>query len=156
VTRDPTGHDHDWLRRAIDLSRRCPPSDTAFSVGAFVVAADGTELAYGYSREVDERVHAEESALAKLEPGDPGLVGATIYSSLEPCGARKSRPRSCVQLILAAGLARVVFAWREPGRFVADAQGAELLAEAGVEVVELPDLADAARETNRHLLGHHQ
>ena len=36
-----------WLHRAIELSRRCPPSPFAFSVGAVVVAADGTVLATG-------------------------------------------------------------------------------------------------------------
>ena len=143
--------DHGWLRRAIELSRRCPPSGTAFSVGAIVVSDDGAELATGYSRETDDRVHAEEAALAKLDPDDERLAGATIYSSLEPCSARKSRPRTCTQLILAAGLARVVFAWREPATFVADARGAEILAAAGVTVVELTELADAVRAVNRHL-----
>jgi pyrimidine deaminase RibD-like protein len=47
---------------------------------------------------------------------------------------------------------RVVFAWREPAVFV-DGTGAELLQAAGVDVVELPELADAARAPNRHLLG---
>ncbi|HWE88852.1 MAG TPA: dCMP deaminase [Pseudonocardiaceae bacterium] len=147
----PDDADHRWLRRAIELSRRCPPSDTAFSVGAIVVSADGSELATGYSREGDDRVHAEEAALTKLDPDDPRLLGATIYSSLEPCSARKSRPRTCTQLILAAGLAKVVFAWREPAVFVADARGAEILADAGLTVVELTDLADAVRDVNRHL-----
>jgi pyrimidine deaminase RibD-like protein len=45
----------------------------------------------------------------------------------------------------------VVFAWREPSIFV-DCEGAELLRAAGVEVVEVPDLAGEVREVNRHLL----
>jgi diaminohydroxyphosphoribosylaminopyrimidine deaminase/5-amino-6-(5-phosphoribosylamino)uracil reductase len=149
---DQDSEDRGWLRRAIELSRRCPPSDTAFSVGAIVVSAAGGEIASGYSREADGRVHAEEAALAKITPDDSRLAGATIYSSLEPCSARRSRPRSCTQLILAAGLARVVFAWREPAVFVADARGAELLAGAGLVVVELTDLAGGVRDVNRHLL----
>ena len=52
--------------------------------------------------------------------------------------ARRSRRQTCTELILAAGIARVVFALREPPLF-ADCDGAELLARAGVEVVELPD-----------------
>ena len=64
---------------------------------------------------------------------------------------RKSRPRTCTQLILAAGIRRVVTAWREPSLFVADARGSELLAAAGVTVVELPEFADRAMEPNRHL-----
>ena len=92
-------------------------------------------MSRGFSREGgDPLVHAEESALGKLAAGDPRLAGATIYSTLEPCSQRKSRPRTCTQLIIAAGLRRVVIAWREPALFVADAQGYELLAAAGLEV----------------------
>lgn len=138
------------MRRAIELSRRCSPSAEAFSVGAVVVAEDGTELATGYSRETDESVHAEESALAKIPHDDSRLGNATIYSTLEPCSVRKSRPVSCTQHILHAGIPRVVIAWREPTLFV-DGEGAEILTAAGVEVIELRDLADEARAANDHL-----
>ena len=142
--------DRALLAHAVELARRCPPSDTAFSVGALVVGPDGAVLAEGWSRRDDPTVHAEEAALGDLDGRVP--PGTTVYSSLEPCSARASRPRTCTQLILAAGVARVVMAWREPSLFV-EGEGAELLRAAGVEVVELPELADAAREPNRHLLG---
>lgn len=142
--------DSHWLTEAIELSRLCPPAETAFAVGAVVVDAQGEELARGYSRETDDTVHAEESALAKLAPDDPRLPGATIYSSLEPCGQRKSRPRTCTELILAAGIPRVVFAMREPPIFV-PGDGAEKLEAGGATVVELPDLAEAVRAINSHL-----
>jgi diaminohydroxyphosphoribosylaminopyrimidine deaminase/5-amino-6-(5-phosphoribosylamino)uracil reductase len=141
------------MRLAVSLARRCPPSDTAFSVGAVIVDADGAELSRGFSREDgDPLVHAEESALGKLSPGDPRLAGATIYSTLEPCSQRKSRPRTCTELIIAAGLRRVVIAWREPALFVADCQGYELLSGAGLTVAELPEFAAAAAAPNRHLI----
>jgi diaminohydroxyphosphoribosylaminopyrimidine deaminase / 5-amino-6-(5-phosphoribosylamino)uracil reductase len=143
--------DERWMRAAIALAWRCPPSETAYSVGAVIVAADGTALSRGFSRENDPVVHAEESALGKLSPGDPRLPGATIYSTLEPCSQRKSRPRTCTQLIIASGIGRVVIAWREPSLFVADCQGYELLAQAGLDVTELPDLATEAAAPNRHL-----
>ncbi|MER5863918.1 deaminase [Kitasatospora sp. NPDC002040] len=145
--------DADWLARAVDLSGKCPDSETAFSVGAVIVGADGELLSEGYSRETDAHVHAEESALAKLPAGDPRLRTATVYSSLEPCGQRASRPRTCAELIIAAGVPRVVLAWREPDLFVTACQGTALLTAAGVEVVELPELAEAARAVNAHLLG---
>jgi len=153
--------DERWMRVAIELAWRCPPSQTAFSVGAVIVGADGTEISAGFSREDDPLVHAEESALAKLalrawglpDPRlpDPRLPGATIYSTLEPCSQRRSRPRTCTQLIIAAGLRRVVFAWREPSLFVADAAGHALLEQAGLEVTELSELATEAAAPNRHL-----
>ena len=153
--------DERWMRVAIELAWRCPPSQTAFSVGAVIVGPDGAEISRGFSREEDPLVHAEESALAKLalrswglpDPRlpDPRLPGATIYSTLEPCSQRKSRPRTCTQLIIAAGLRRVVFAWREPSLFVADAAGRELLGQAGLEVTELSELAAEAAAPNSHL-----
>jgi diaminohydroxyphosphoribosylaminopyrimidine deaminase/5-amino-6-(5-phosphoribosylamino)uracil reductase len=143
--------DEHWMSIAVGLAWECPPSPEAFSVGAVIVGQDGTRLSDGYSRETDPRVHAEESALAKLADGDPGLDGATIYSTLEPCSQRKSRPRACARLIIASGIARVVIAWREPSLFVADCQGVELLEQAGIPVTELPAFTERAREPNRHL-----
>jgi diaminohydroxyphosphoribosylaminopyrimidine deaminase / 5-amino-6-(5-phosphoribosylamino)uracil reductase len=148
----PTADDLVWMRRAIELSRLCPPSDSAYAVGAVIVDQDGTEIATGYSREGnDPKVHAEEAALAKLTDHDPRLAGATLYSTLEPCSQRASRPTPCAQLVLAARIPRVVIAWREPSLFVADCQGVELLVDAGVAVLETPDLADEARAVNAHL-----
>ena len=147
---EPTARDRELLRRAIGLAENCPRG-TTFSVGAIVADADGVVLAAGYSRENDPVEHAEEAALAKLDAADPRLGGATIYSSLEPCSTRASRPRSCTRLILDAGIPRIVFAWREPRLFV-DGQGAELLEAAGREVIEVPDLAPLVRASNAHLL----
>ncbi|MFF4400030.1 dihydrofolate reductase family protein [Streptomyces sp. NPDC001480] len=146
--------DRHWLRTACELAALCPPSETAFSVGAVVVAADGTELARGHSREGDDPVvHAEEAALAKIRPDDPRLAGATVYSSLEPCARRASRPAPCARLILDAGVRRVVTAWREPDTFVTGADGSGLLAAGGVDVVVLPEYEEAAKAPNRHLPG---
>ena len=145
----PGGPDHRFLCWAVELSRQCPPSDSAFSVGAVVVGEDGEVLATGFSREQEEHDHAEEVALRKLGP-DPRLRHATIYSSLVPCGARASRPVTCVGHIVAAGIPRVVFAWREP-RLFTDGEGAEQLRAAGVAVTEVPGLADRARSVNVHL-----
>ena len=146
-----TAADRRRLALAIDLSKRCPPSDSAFSVGAVIVDDAGAEIARGFSRE-RPLYHAEEAALSKPAPEDPRLTGATLYSSLEPCVRRASRPRSCTDLIIAAGIRRVVIAWREPPVFVPDANGVDTLRAAGVTVVEVPDLAAPAAAVNAHLL----
>ncbi|QTD99452.1 dihydrofolate reductase family protein [Streptomyces cyanogenus] len=149
----PTAADRHWLRTACELAAQCPPSETAFSVGAVVVAGDGTELARGYSREgADPVVHAEEAALAKIAPNDSRLAGATVYSSLEPCARRASRPAPCAELILRAGVRRVVTAWREPDTFVQAADGTGVLVAGGARVVVLPELEDLAKAPNVHLL----
>jgi len=145
--------DAGWMRVAVALALECPPSETAFSVGAVIVGADGAEMSRAFSREGgDPAVHAEEAALGKLADGEPRLAGATIYSTLEPCTQRTSRPRTCTDLIIAAGLRRVVIAWREPALFVADCQGVELLSAAGITVTELPQFAADAAAPNRHLV----
>lgn len=142
--------DQQWLRQAIELSRRCPPSESAFSVGAVLVSGAGQVMATGYSRELDPKAHAEEVALARAAH-DPGLAGATLYSSLEPCRTRASRSRSCAELITDTGLRRVVIAWLEPPVFT-DGGGAAWLRQASVTVVEIPWLAALASAVNAHLL----
>jgi pyrimidine deaminase RibD-like protein len=157
--------DRHWLAVAIDLSRRCPPSRTAFSVGAILVGAAGKVIATGYSREFNPADHAEEVALRRAAESAEAAGGAhdassgsaadlgraTLYSSLEPCLNRASRPVSCAQLVAEAGLRRVVIAWREPPLFVPGG-GTAWLADRGVTVIDLPELADEARSVNRHLL----
>jgi riboflavin-specific deaminase-like protein len=147
----PGGPDERFLRWAVELSRLCPPSESAFSVGAVIVGEEGEVLATGFSREQEDHDHAEEVALRKLG-ADPRLRHATLYSSLVPCGARASRPVTCVRHIVAAGIPRVVFAWREP-RLFTDGEGAEQLRAAGVAVTEVPGLAERARAVNAHLVG---
>ena len=157
VTR-PGADDESLLGLTVELSRSCPPAQGAYSVGALLVASDGTILSTGFSREMlaglgdPDRNHAEEVALAK--PGvadDPRRLTATLYTSLEPCSPRASRPLNCTDHILAAGIPRVVLALREPA-LLAVCDGADRLRAAGVEVVELPALAPLVREVNSHLL----
>jgi 5-amino-6-(5-phosphoribosylamino)uracil reductase len=173
---EPADLDTHFLRLAVELSRSCPPASGAYSVGAIVTDAQGAVISTGYSREPlrglgdPDRNHAEEVALAKLARGGtlpdqhggdprsktatprPGAAGPTLYTSLEPCSPRASRPLSCTDHILAAGIPRVVFALREPA-LLALCDGADRLRAAGVQVVELPEFADQVRAVNAHLLG---
>ena len=75
-----------------------------------------------------------------------------MYSSLEPCRFRASRPRPCAELIIEAGLRRVVIAWLEPPVLAAGG-GAVMLREAGITVAEVPGLAAKARAVNAAILG---
>ncbi|MEU4427623.1 deaminase [Actinoplanes sp. NPDC024001] len=141
--------DVDWMHAAITVSRTAPLVPTRYAVGAVVVDHDGSVLATGYTGETDPAHHAEEVALAKLPGVD--LSRATIYTSLEPCTTRRSRPASCTSLVLDAGIRRVVLALREPLLF-ADCDGVETLRRHGVEVVELSGLARHVRDINAHVL----
>jgi 5-amino-6-(5-phosphoribosylamino)uracil reductase len=136
------------LAEACVLTERCPPSASAFSVGCVVVADNGSVLGSGWSRRHDPLDHAEEGVLRELA-GDPRLPGATVYSSLEPCGQRASRPDSCATLIERAGVSRVVYAWREPPEFVAMPSGIEALERAGITTTHLPRWEPLARRQVR-------
>lgn len=144
--------DRRWLREAVGLSWRCPPADTAYAVGAIVVDARGRELSRGHSRDVSPVVHAEESALARLAGRTRDLAGATVYTSMEPCSSRRSAPRTCTELILAAGVCRVVVGLLEPPLF-ADCVGIGALRAAGVEVVRIADFDAEVRAVNARVLG---
>ncbi len=97
----PGGPDHRFLRWAVELSRLCPPSESAFSVGAVVVDQDGQVLATGFSREQEEHDHAEEVALrtARLRrsAAAPGhrlqLAGALRGPRLAPGDLRAAHHR---------------------------------------------------------------
>ncbi|MEQ4303431.1 deaminase [Plantactinospora sp. B6F1] len=149
---DPA-QDRRWLRKAIELSRLSPPSLTHYAVGAIIVDRRGDVLATGYTGETDPHHHAEEAALTKLaDRVVPDLSQATLYTSMEPCTVRRSRPDPCTDLLLDAGIARVVLALREPLLF-ADCDGVETLRGGGVEIVEIGELGQLVVTMNAHLLG---
>jgi len=85
--------------------------------------------------------HAEVNALAAA---GAAARGATVYLTLEPCNHHGRTP-PCAEALVAAGVARVVCAMRDPNP--AAAQGAERLAAAGIAVAH-GLLEDAARELN--------
>lgn len=146
--------DEYWLAEAIELSRRCHPTDAAFCVGAILVSASGQVIARGYSRQADPYDHAEEVALAYAASAGADLTGATLHTSLEPCLRRVSRPVPCAELILRSGVRRVVFAWREPPIFQPGG-GAAWLEDRGITVIELSGLAASARAVNGRVLRRH-
>ena len=139
------------LQQAVELSSQCPPSQTAFSVGALVTTADGVVLAEGYSREFGEAWHAEEAALEKRARSKQAAAAAILFSSIEPCSIRKSGRPSCCSRILESGIRRVVFCLSEPPVFV-ECTGAETLAAHGIAVVQHNDFEARVREINSHLL----
>ena len=73
--------------------------------------------------------HAEVNAIRSA--GDAAR-GATAYVSLEPCSHHGQTP-PCSEVLLRAGVSRVVFGASDPGDETGG--GGELLAQAGVEVV---------------------
>lgn len=136
-------------------------SDAAFMRRALELAAPqvgrtGENPAVGCVLVLDERVvgagatadggrpHAEDLA---LHAAGARAKGATAYVTLEPCAARsQSGATSCTDLLIAAGVARVVIAVRDPHPNAAGV-GLQRLREAGV-VVEIGLLEAEARAQN--------
>lgn len=109
-------------------------------VGA-VVVRDGAVVGFGHHARFGGP-HAEVGAMARA--GEHAR-GATLYVTLEPCCHHGKTP-PCTDLIISAGIARVVVAMRDPFPKVAGG-GLEQLRQAGVSV-EVGLERDAARELN--------
>lgn len=84
---------------------------------------------------IDICFHAEHIAL--MEAGD-NAKGATLYCTMEPCNKRHlgawntfEPPESCTQLIMKAGIKRVVYINSDDGE---GCGGADLLAKNGIIV----------------------
>jgi len=119
--------DVDAMRRALDAARaneRVLPNP---SVGCALVSADGRLLAVG-ATEPAGGAHAE--AVALKAAGD-AVRGATAFVTLEPC-AHTGRTGPCVQALIDAQVARVVYAIDDPNPV--GAGGAEALRAAGIRV----------------------
>ncbi|HEX6327611.1 MAG TPA: bifunctional diaminohydroxyphosphoribosylaminopyrimidine deaminase/5-amino-6-(5-phosphoribosylamino)uracil reductase RibD [Jiangellaceae bacterium] len=129
------------MRRALALAETPGvPSGPNPRVGCVLLDPDGASIAEGYHRGAGHP-HAEVDALTTA--GEQAR-GATAVVTLEPCN-HTGRTGPCTDALLAAGIARVVYAQRD-GNPVAQG-GGEALREAGVDV-EGGVLADEARAVN--------
>jgi diaminohydroxyphosphoribosylaminopyrimidine deaminase/5-amino-6-(5-phosphoribosylamino)uracil reductase len=91
------------------------------------------------------RPHAEAMALA--EAGDEAR-GATAYVTLEPCAHVSERGPACADLLVEAGVAKVMVAVRDPDPRT-DGAGIDRLSAAGVAV----ELGTCAQEASRSIAG---
>ncbi len=150
VNRSQHRADCGYLERALRASLQSEAVAARYRVGAVIATADG-RLFEGYTGETAPENHAEEEAIAKALAEGADLRGVTIYSTMEPCSVRRSKPESCTDLIIRHGLGRVVFALREPDIFVRS-EGLRRLVGAGIEVDELNDYATDVIRINSHIL----
>lgn len=99
-----------WMREALKLAREAR-AEGEVPVGAVVVAG-GRLLGKGKNQIEtlgDPTAHAEILAIgaAATAAGEPRLIGATLYTTLEPCVM-------CAGAIVLARIARVVYASDDP------------------------------------------
>lgn len=123
------------MRRALELAAQGPVTGGNPQVGCVLLDAAGAIVAEGWHHGAGTP-HAEVDALSKLPTtadGRPDAAGLTAVVTLEPCN-HTGRTGPCSVALLAAGVARVVFALPDPG--ATSGGGAEHLRAGGVEVIE--------------------
>jgi len=129
------------MARALQLAKRgLYTTDPNPRVGC-VLVKDGQIVAEGWHRTAGAG-HAEVEALK--EAGERAK-GATAYVTLEPCSHTGKTP-PCADQLIAAGIAQVVCAMRDPNPLVSG-RGFEKLRQAGIAVVNTV-LEQQARELN--------
>lgn len=133
--------DHTHMAQALRLAERGACTTRPNPMVGCVIADGATVLGEGFHVRAGEP-HAEVHALQAA--GDRAR-GATAYVTLEPC-AHTGRTPPCADALVAAGVARVVAAVRDPFAAV-DGKGFERLRAAGI-VVESGLMEAQARALN--------
>jgi diaminohydroxyphosphoribosylaminopyrimidine deaminase/5-amino-6-(5-phosphoribosylamino)uracil reductase len=141
------------MARALELAGRGERGRVSPNplVGA-VVARGEAVIGQGFHTELGG-LHAERVALedCRLRGEDP--AGAAMFVTLEPC-AHEGRQPPCTDAIVAAGIARVVYASDDPSE-KASGRGPGILRDAGIEVEQAAgEQAAAARLLNQPFRKH--
>jgi len=121
-------------------------------VGCAIVSPAGELLGRGHTLGPGED-HAEIAAARYAQRFGKSVVGATLYSTLEPC-AFHGRTPACANAIVERGIVRVVLAMRDPNPRV-DGEGIRILRDAGVEVIESVCEHEVRRQLGLWVLDHH-
>jgi len=133
--------EREWMARALELAWLGRDSTHPNPRVGCVLVNGGEIVGEGWHRRAGEP-HAEAFA---LEAAGARARGATAYVTLEPCNHHGRTP-PCTEGLIAAGVARVVYAVPDPDPRV-DGGGAARLRAAGIDVV-CGLLADECTELN--------
>lgn len=140
----PAARDSAYMRRAVALARRGWGQTAPNPLVGAVLVRDGRVVGEGWHA----RFGGEHAEAAALRVAGERARGATAYVSLEPCAHHGKTP-PCADALVAAGVARVVFATADPHDSARG--GAERLRRAGV-IVEQGVEERRARELNAPFL----
>ena len=124
----PSG-DRRWMAAAIAIAGRGRGRTAPNPNVGCIIVRDGRLIGRGWTQP-GGRPHAEAMALA--EAGEKSR-GATCYVTLEPCAHKSPRGPACSDLLIEAGVARVIIALGDPDPRT-DGDGIARLCAAGIEV----------------------
>lgn len=122
-------NDNRFMSLALSLARRGLGNTWPNPAVGCVLVKEDRIVGRGWTRP-GGRPHAEVAALAQA---GSQASGATAYVTLEPCAHHGETP-PCAEALVAAGVARVVVAMRDPDPRV-NGRGLSILRAAGVQVV---------------------
>lgn len=140
-----TSNDHTLMARALQLAGRAAYTTKPNPMVGCVIAHGADVVGEGWHQRKGGP-HAEVSA---LQAAGGSARGATAYVTLEPC-AHTGSTGPCADALIAAGVARVVAAMRDPFPHV-DGAGFAKLRAAGI-AVEQGLMETQARALNRGFL----
>lgn len=128
-----TRGDADWMQAAAALSARGRGLSRPNPAVGCVLVRDGRVVGRGWTG-AGGRPHAEAMALAAA---GAAARGATAYVTLEPCAHDSARGPACADVLIAAGLARVVVGIQDPdprtnGAGIARLKAAGIAVDTGV------------------------
>jgi diaminohydroxyphosphoribosylaminopyrimidine deaminase/5-amino-6-(5-phosphoribosylamino)uracil reductase len=148
---DTREHDTAMMARAVAVAAtaRLRTSPNPW-VGCVVVCTDG-QVFEGATEPPGSR-HAERVALDAAAEAGASTVGATVYTTLEPC-SHHGRTPPCSDALIAAGVTRVVTAVVDPDPQVGGS-GVAALRTAGIEVVVGVGAAEVTEQLRPYL--HHR
>lgn len=146
----PSKEQDDWTyaRLAIDEAWKSAPEDKRIhrKVGV-VVVRDGKVLATAHRGEIPEG-HAEYIALEE-KLAEVSLVGATVYTTLEPCTSRNHPKVPCAIRLTERRVGRLVIGMLDPDNRISG-RGQRALRKAGIATDLFPhDLMGEVEELNR-------
>ena|SRR5580765_271146 len=142
-----------WMRLAIEEAEKArgTTGDNPW-VGCAIVSPHGELVGRGHTLGPGED-HAEIAAARDAQARGHVVVGATLYSTLEPCSFHGRTP-ACARSIAERGISRVVTGMRDPHPRV-DGAGTLILRNAGVEVIEGVCEAEVRRQLGLWVLEQH-
>lgn len=146
--------DHDALMRLTIAEAERARGSTGDNpwVGCLIVDGEGSILSRGHTQGPGED-HAEIVAVRDARMRGRVVAGTTLYSTLEPCSFHGRTP-ACSRVIVEHGIARVVIGMRDPHPRV-DGEGARILRDAGIDVIEGVLEAEVRRQLGTWVLRYH-